>query len=163
MEPAPSSADGHISTKHFLGNTAYLLRETFEGSPEGAPSAYLDRGASVFSTINEMSAVQASREVFGTTTCAQLEHAKFYLDRMCEYLNGSTEQINWEQSWLIETVNDDEWAALREGCRRSYENTLRCLAAIEDWSEDRVGMAMAMVAHTAYHLGAIRQISKNAG
>ena len=45
--------------------------------------------------------------------------------------------------------------------RRSYENVLRCIAGIDDWTEDRTGMAIGMVAHTAYHLGAIRQIAKS--
>ena len=35
-----------IAHTHFVESVAYLLRETFEGSPEGLPSAYLDRGAS---------------------------------------------------------------------------------------------------------------------
>lgn len=123
-------------------------------------SAYLDRGVGVFITLDSVTAEQASKDHFGTTIAAQTEHAKFYLDRMCEFINGRTENVNWEDSWLIETVNDAEWDALRMAVRASYESTLRCLAGVEDWSEDRVGEAMAMVAHTAYHLGAIRQIAK---
>ena len=75
-------------------------------------------------------------------------------------MNGRTDKVNWEDSWLIETVNGAEWKALRDSVRKSYENTLKCLAEIEDWTDDRVGMAIGMVAHTAYHLGAIRQIAK---
>lgn len=150
-----------IPTKEFVETAAYLLRETFEGSPEGASSAYLDRGVGVFPTLEKLSAEQASKDNFGTTIAAQIEHAKFYLDRMCEFINGRTENVNWEDSWLIETVNETEWDALRQSVRRSYENTLRCLASVQDWSEDRVGEAMAMVAHTAYHLGSIRQIVKS--
>lgn len=145
----------------FAGSVAYLLRETFEGSPEGQASAYLDRGIGFFSTIAPLSAAQVSTEFFGTTIVAQTEHAKFYLDRLCEFINGRTERVNWEDSWLIETVNEDEWKALLESVKKSYESTLRCLAEVEDWSEDRTGMAVGLVAHTAYHLGAIRQIAKS--
>ncbi|MEO8650221.1 MAG: hypothetical protein ABI539_13730 [Acidobacteriota bacterium] len=139
---------------------AYLLRETFEGSPEGLPSAYLDRGVGFFNTIDRINAGSASQEFFGTTVSAQTEHAKFYLDRICEFINGRTERVNWDDSWLIETVNDDEWDALRQSVRRSYENTLRCIAAVDEWNEERLGMVVGMVAHTAYHLGSIRQIAK---
>jgi hypothetical protein len=104
----------------------------------------------------------ASSEFHGTTIAAQTEHAKFYLDRLCEFMDGRTEKVNWEDSWLIETVNDAEWEALVGAVTKSYGNTLRCLATIEDWTEDNVGMAIGMVAHTAYHLGAIRQIAKGA-
>ncbi len=145
----------------FLRSLAYLLRETFEGSPEGQSSAYLDRGIGIFPTLAAASAEQVSRVVKGTTAAAQTEHAKFYLDRLREFINGRTEPVKWEQSWLIETVNEDEWTALRGSVRHSYEETLRLIAENEDWSEDKVGMAMSMLAHTAYHLGAIRQLLKD--
>ena len=149
-----------IPAKSFVESVAYLLRETFEGSPEGQPSAYLDRGVGIFSTLSAVTAEAASRESKGTTIAAQTEHAKFYLDRLCEFINGRTERVNWDDSWLIETVNDTEWDSLRESVKKAYEETLRCLASVEDWNELRVGMAMGLVAHTAYHLGAIRQIAK---
>jgi hypothetical protein len=149
-----------IKRAHFVEAVAYLLRETFEGSPPGVPSAYLDRGAGFFSTIDALSAAEASKEFHGSTIAAQTEHAKFYLDRLCEFLNGRTANVNWEDSWLIETVDDAEWASLRETVRTSYQGVLRCLADIPDWNERHAGMAVGMVAHTAYHLGAIRQMAK---
>jgi len=150
-----------ISNQQFTAAVAYLIRETFEGSPEGQPSAYLDRGIGIFNTLDGLTAADASREFTGTTIAAQTEHAKFYLDRLCEFIKGRSERVNWEDSWLIETVDDAEWDALRQTVRKSYENLLRCLATVDDWTEDRTGMAIGMVAHTAYHLGAIRQIAKS--
>lgn len=152
--------DGQIAAKDLVGSVAYLLRETFEGSPEGQPSAFLDRGVGFFPTLGSLSAEKASAEFEGTTIAAQTEHAKFYLDRLCEFINGRSERVNWDDSWLIETVNDGEWDALRESVRKAYENTLKCLAGVEEWTEDRVGMSIGLVAHTAYHLGAVRQIAK---
>lgn len=148
-------------TVNFLKSIVYLLRETFEGSPEGQPSAYLDRGIGIFDTLEGLSAADVSREINETTIAAQTEHAKFYLDRLCEFLRGRTERVNWEDSWLIETVNETEWNALRDGMKKSYEGILRCLAEIKDWNETQIGMAMGILAHTAYHLGAIRQIAKS--
>jgi hypothetical protein len=153
--------DNGITRAQFVEAVAYLLRETFEGSPPGQPSAYLDRGVGFFNTMDEMSAEQASKDFDGTTAAAQTEHAKFYLDRLCEFLNGRTASVNWEDSWLIETVNDEEWTALRTTVRKSYEDALRCIADVSDWNDMQTGMAIGMVAHTAYHLGAIRQIAKS--
>lgn len=152
--------NSELSSKHFIEAIAYLLRETFEGSPVGQPSAYLDRGVGIFATLDDVSADAASLEFYGTTIAAQTEHAKFYLDRLCEFINGRTATVNWEDSWLIETVNGMEWDALRSTVRRSYENALRCIAEIETWDDRKIGMAIGLVAHTAYHLGAIRQIAK---
>lgn len=150
-----------IEKDDFVKSLAYLLRETFEGSPPGQWSAYLDQEVGFFKTLAGASAEQASRNVNGTSAAAQTEHAKFYLDRLREFIAGRTEPVNWEQSWLIETVDDEEWAALCESVRRSYEESVRLIAEQADWNERSVGMAMAMLAHTAYHLGAVRQILKN--
>jgi hypothetical protein len=146
----------------FVEAAAYLLRETFEGSPEGQPSAYLDRGIGFFSTLDGLTAADVSREIFLTTIAAQTEHAKFYLDRLCEFIGGRTERVNWEDSWLIETVDDKEWDALRQTLRASYANALKCLASTEEWDTTKIGMAMGLIAHSAYHLGAIRQLLKSA-
>lgn len=150
----------NMTTNAFTQSLLYLFRETFEGSPEGSPSAYLDRKTGIFSTLDELTAAQVSRETNGSSIAAHTEHSKFYLDRLCEFLNGRTEKINWEQSWLIDEVNEEEWNALRSAVRKSYEGVVNCFAQIEDWNETRVGMAMGMLAHTAYHLGAVRQMAK---
>lgn len=149
-----------ISVKKFVESAAYLLRETFEGAPEGQPSAYLDRGVGMLSTLEAVTADGASKSINGTTIAAHTEHAKFYLDRLCEYMNGRTEPVNWEDSWLIETVNAGEWDALRQTVRNAYETSLKCLAEERAWTSMQVGMAMGLIAHTAYHLGAIRQLAK---
>ena len=162
QEATKSENAAAIPATHFVEAVAYLLRETFEGSPEGQASAYLDRGVGVFSTLASLSGEVASRHHQGSTIAAHTEHAKFYLDRLCEYMNGRTEQVNWEDSWLIETVNDEEWAALQSSVRKAYENSLRCLAEDRDWSDMQTGMAMGLIAHSAYHLGAIRQLAKAA-
>ena len=154
------SENNEISGLRFVEAVAYLLRETFGGSPEGQPNAYLDRGVGMFDTLDGVTAAAASDEFHGTTIAAQTEHAKFYLDRLCEYINGRTEPVNWDDSWLIETVNDGEWEALRSSVRKSYAGTLQCLAESRGWNPMQLGMALGLVAHSAYHLGAIRQIAK---
>jgi len=156
-----SSPKNSLQTEHFIESVAYLLRETFEGSPEGQPSAYLDRGIGFFTTIDALSAEQVSHEFGDTTIVAQVEHAKFYLDRLCEFIGGRTERVNWEDSWLIETVNDEEWTALRSTVKKAYENALKCLATTDSWDTSKAGMAIGLIAHSAYHLGAIRQIVKS--
>ncbi|MDI1241113.1 MAG: hypothetical protein PSX80_04250, partial [bacterium] len=133
QEATKTDEEATISQRHFVESVAYLLRETFVGSPGGDASAYLDRGVGVFPTLAAISAAAASMNHDGTTIAAQTEHAKFYLDRMCEFMNGRTEPVNWEQSWLIETVSDGEWTILRDGCRKSYEGVLRCIAGTQDW------------------------------
>ncbi|HMJ07619.1 MAG TPA: hypothetical protein VK468_01355 [Pyrinomonadaceae bacterium] len=150
-----------IKKEHFVEAVAYLLLESFEGSPKGQGSAYLDHGVGIFPTLESINADSASADFYGTTIAAQTEHAKFYLDRICELINGRTDRVNWDDSWLIETVNATEWDALRSSVKTSYENTLRCVASVDAWTDTNLGMCVGMIAHTAYHLGAIRQIAKS--
>ncbi len=149
-----------IERNDFLKNILIILRETFEGSPDGEASAYLDRGIGIFPTLETLSAAEVSMEINDISIVAHTEHFKFYLDRLCEFIEGRTEPVNWEQSWLIDEVNEEEWAHLRESVRKSYENVLRTFAAVEVWNGDNIGEAAAILAHTAYHFGAIRQIVK---
>lgn len=160
MPQGTATGNGSIDAKVFVEGVAFLLRETFEGSPEGQPSAYLDRGVGIFSTLTDISAHAASWHHHGSTIAAHTEHAKFYLDRLCEFINGRRDPVNWEDSWLIETVDEEEWQALLASVRKAYENTLMCLAEDREWNEIQVGMAMGLIAHTAYHLGSIRQMAK---
>ncbi len=151
-----------IKKEDFLDNLSYLLRETFEGSPEGQGSAYLDRGVGVFATIEKISAETASRSIGENEAAlaAHLEHARFYLIALVEFMNGRTEKVNWDESWSVKTVTESEWDLLKENVRRDYEKTAEAFQAIESWNDDNIGEALAIVAHTAYHLGAIRQIMK---
>ena len=152
-----------ISKDDFLKDILIILGETFEGSPVGEGSAYLDQGVGVLITLDQISAEAASDKVNNTSIAAQTEHLKFYLDRLCEFIEGRTEKVNWEQSWLIESVEKDEWDALRSGVRSSYENVLRCIAGVNVWDQNNIGDLVAIIAHSAYHLGAIRQIMKTVG
>ncbi len=153
-------ATNQVKVPVFAEAVAYVLRESFDGSPPGEGSVYLDPGVGFFDTLGGVDATTASRLHHGSTITAHTAHAKFYLDRLCEFMEGRTEKVDWEDSWLIETVNEEEWAALQTTLRTSYEDTMRCFARIDDWTGDRVGMAIGMVAHTAYHLGAVRQMTK---
>lgn len=150
-----------ITKDDFLKDVLFVLRETYEGSPEGTGSAYLDHGIGILTTLEQLSAEQVSAFHGETTIAAHTEHAKFYLDRICEFLKGRTEKVNWEQSWLIETVSDEEWNNLRQSVKKSYENVLRTFAEIEMWNQDNIGDTVAIIAHSAYHLGAIRQMVKS--
>jgi hypothetical protein len=79
---------------------------------------------------------------------------------LCEFMAGRTEKVDWSESWRVKTVGEDEWDALKENVRKEYQATIEFFQKIENWDEDAISGAMSIVAHTAYHLGAIRQIIK---
>jgi len=142
-------------------NTIFqLLKETFEGPPSGEPSAFIEKGTGLFQTLNEISAEIASTQTRpgGATIASHSEHVRFYVDVHYELMRGSTSKINWAESWRIQRVNATEWDELRLGLRQVYFTLNEYLRAIESWGENEIGLSMSIVAHTAYHLGAIRQL-----
>ncbi|MBK9164019.1 MAG: hypothetical protein IPM21_08910 [Acidobacteria bacterium] len=155
-----NEANYNISGEDLVRDLLLVLRETFEGSPGSEGSIYLDRGVGVLTTLGSVNAEQASQTFESTTIAAHTEHLKFYVDRLIEFIEGRTAPVNWEDSWLIETVNEDEWTALRSSVERSYRSAVERLAAVEEWKPDRIGEAIAIIAHSAYHFGAIRQMAK---
>ena len=137
-----------------------LLKESFEGPPSDEPSAFLEKGTGLFQTLDEITPEVASAQARpeGSTIAAHAEHVRFYVDVHYELMRGSTARIDWSESWRIQRLNAPEWDQLLLGLRQIYSTVTEYLRASENWSEDEIGLAMSIVAHTAYHLGAIRQI-----
>jgi hypothetical protein len=151
-----------IRLEDFTGSFFQLLTETFEGPPAGRGSAYLDKGAGLFQTLDALTAEAASAAPWpgGPTVAAHCDHARFYLLALLDFMRGATAKIDWGQSWLTHTVGAEEWERLRGELRRAYETVAEHLRSLEAWGDEEVGDSMAILVHTAYHLGAVRQMVK---
>jgi hypothetical protein len=149
-----------IARDVFADSFFQLLKETFEGPPADEGSAYLDKGAGLFQTLEGVTAEAASTPAApgAPTVAAHCEHVRFYLVALYDFMRGATGKIDWSQSWLTRTVAPAEWARLKEDIRHSYEAVAEHLRTAETLGEDEVGDGMAILVHTAYHLGAIRQL-----
>ena len=149
-----------ISTELFTGNLQALLKETFEK----VDGIYLDGGTSLSETLTGITAEQASRPTVegGATIAGHVEHLRFYIRILRDYIDGKWhEKVDWNQSWLCHAVSQAEWDTIRSGLMDDYQRLKAHLSGIADWNDDhRLGGAMAIVIHTAYHLGAIRQMMK---
>ena len=135
-----------------------LLTETFEH----VQGIFLDRGTSLFETLDDITAEQASRATSDrcATLAAQVNHVRFYLDVLEEYmLETRTEQADWNSSWQVGVVTAEEWAGLKQTLHDSYTRVRATMEGFDSWdNDDRVGGAFAVVVHTAHHLGEIRQM-----
>ena len=151
-----------IAREDFTMSFFQLLRETFEGPPPGQGSAYLDPRAGLFQTLDELTAEAASASLRpdASTVAAHCEHARFYVVALYEYMRGAKGKIDWSQSWLVRTVTPAEWDALKADLRSAYTTLTDYLQTVERWTDEEVGDGMAIIVHTAYHLGAIRQIAR---
>jgi hypothetical protein len=147
-----------IATEHFTEALRGILDETFEN----VRGYYLDQGTSLFETLSDITAEEASIPVGGkcATLAAQVKHVAFYLDVLERNVRNSRfEPADWGEIWrTVGAVTPEEWAAIKAELRTSYQKILALVNDQEEWpSPMEIGGAMAMVAHTAYHLGEIRQ------
>lgn len=147
-----------ISQENFSNQVLVLLNETFETHY----GIYLDKDTSLIPTLNQISAAEASIPVGGgcATIAAQVEHVIFYLNVLERYTSGEdVGKIDWGEIWgRVKGVSDSEWDELRGRLFSTYTRISDVLKGIEDWNrENAIGGALAILTHTAYHLGEIRQ------
>lgn len=147
-----------ITMDVFRSELLELLEETFERSR----GIYLDRSTSIFETLDTISAGEASRPVSETcaSIAAQVAHTRFYLDTLMNYIETETnERVDWGEIWrTVEAVTPEEWEASKAALRDSYQKLREMVSAYDKWdTADAIGGAIGMVAHSAYHLGEIRQ------
>jgi hypothetical protein len=137
-----------------------MLREAFDGAP-GPWTYFTDtaRGTGVLATIDGLSASQASHPggPGHTTVAGHVHHLSSSIALATRALRGESTSRDRSHSWTTSVVDEAAWVTLRSGLRRAYENLLVAVEMRASWDEDALGVAVGAVAHTAYHLGAIRQ------
>ena len=153
----------YISNDSFTKELLDLFDETFEHTQ----GIYLDRGNSFLETLEQVSADEASRPVSaeGTSIAGQVEHVCYYL-RVLESSIQKSEfgEVDWEESWKVKEVTQEVWDVLKRQLRESYHSVVSIIKGVESWEgEDDIGASFAILAHTAYHLGAVRQMLRIVG
>jgi len=147
-----------IESKLFTKEIFALLEEIFAK----VHGIILDGGTSLTETLEKISANEASRPTTetGTSITSQVDHVRFYLQVLNDYIDGKRqEKIDWQGSWKRKSVSESEWNSLRQQVKDDYKILMERLNSITDWNDERrLGGALGILAHTAYHLGAIRQI-----
>ncbi len=138
-----------------------LLKETFDG-PEGNQSWYTESkpGSGIFGTLEMLSAEEASIPIQGTTIAAHTDHTRYYLWMANTYLKGEKPNLNWGESWKITSVDQITWQQFKEELKLEYKALLEKIELIDLPDEQTANGILGSLAHSAYHLGAIRQMVK---
>ena len=147
-----------IQADHFTKAITLLLEETFD-SVQGI---YLDKGTSMFETLADISAEEASVPVGGNcaTLAAQVKHTAFYLDVLEKSIRTQQfEKNDWDKIWReVTAVSSKQWQTIQSELRDSYNRIKQLIHDTPEWqNEEQIGGAIATIVHTAYHLGEIRQ------
>jgi hypothetical protein len=147
-----------IDQERFAKPLFEVLEETFETNH----GIYLDKGTSLFETLDAITAAEASRPVGGkcASLAAQVAHVTFYLEVLERYIRDhDVGAADWGEVWrTVKEVTPDEWTALRHQLRQTYQRILTMLRGLQTWDDEAaIEGPMAVAVHTAYHLGEIRQ------
>ena len=144
---------------------AELFTEAYEGARDPSSTWFTDNlpDSGVLGTLESISAAQASEPVGnpdlqGSTIAAHTEHLRWSLALSNALARGEQSEAPWEESWSVRTVNSDEWDRLRLALRSEYRALLQSIQTQSNLPAELVTPGIAIVAHAAYHLGAIRRM-----
>ena len=157
------STDANLPTQALLRPFLFILDEFAGYPPKTSPGgACLDPDTGWQQTLAAIDAAQASRPIVpgGTTIAAQTAHAAYYVDLLDAGIRGVEPVSDWPGSFQPAIVDDGTWQVLRERLHTSLERFRALVTSDVEWDDRRLGDALGVLAHTAYHLGSVRQMMR---
>src|ERR1044072_3581592 len=130
MEPRLAA---QIPVEHFKAQFLECWEETFSS----IRGIYLDKGTSLYETLEGVSAAEASRAISpkSASIAAQVEHVRFYLDVLDEFMRtGIDKKNNWREIWeTVREVTPEQWEGIKRRLRQSHERVLATINSHETW------------------------------
>ena len=156
---------GTMIEKSALTKAALALYEEGYEGPKGKGSWFSDGGpeSGFLGTLEGLSLADANRPLLdgeGLTVASHAGHLRFSLELANRAMRGENpyKDANWARSWDIRKVGEAEWKGLLASLRKEYAALRESIAAGEAWKdEDSLTGTFGLIAHGAWHLGALRQ------
>jgi hypothetical protein len=144
-----------------------LFSELIDGTRAGKGAFILNSGdVGLLRSLDKISAADASRRVNdGATIAAHAQHLRYGLSLMNQWVReGGNPFANarWDEAWATSAVDETAWNEIRNGLSHEAHEWLTVLNSPREVKDVELTGMIASIAHLAYHLGAIRQIDKNA-
>jgi hypothetical protein len=145
----------------FVRAISTLLVELFDGPPKDG--FVLNPGdVGLLRQLDGISVEAASQRLNGRATiAAHVDHVTFGLSLLNRWAGGEENPFataDWDQSWKRTAVNEAEWRKLRDGLRDQARAWQGAVGGVSKWDDVATAGTIGSVAHTAYHLAAIRHI-----
>ncbi len=153
----------------YTGDLASILAklwvELVEGPSDPRGAFMLNSGdVGLLRSLDALTADQASRSVNdGATIAAHAQHVRFGLSLMNRWATEGGNPFadaKWDAAWKIGAVNQTEWNEIKTRLGEEARRWLDVLKSPRDLAKVELTGMIGSIAHLAYHLGAIRQISK---
>ena len=154
-----------MSTENSVFQTALsnMLTELFDGPPASEAYVLNSGDPGLLRQLDAIDAATASKRLAPgrPPIAAHIDHVQFgfaLLNRWAQGEQNPWAGADWNASWQRTSVTDDEWRALRAALRRETETWQTVVKTRSSWDPVSASAALSTAVHTAYHLGAIRQI-----
>ena len=156
-----------MQTNDITGSLTRLFSELTEGANHPRGAFILNSGdEGLLRSLDKLSSEGASRSANGgATIAAHAQHLRYGLSLMNRWATEGGNPFadaNWDEAWRVSTVNEGQWREIRDGLRDEARRWLDALGAPRDVSAVELNGMIGSIAHLAYHLGAIRQIAREA-
>jgi hypothetical protein len=147
----------------FQAALSNMLTEIFDGPP-GQEAYLLNPGdPGLLRQLDSIDASAASQRPLPgkTTIAAHIDHLHFGFSMLNRWAAGEANPwagADANASWQRTTVTEAHWRALRAALRHEADSWRRVVATRTSWDAMGAAAALSTAVHTAYHVGAIRQI-----
>ena len=142
-----------------------LIKEAFEGPPVPVKESWFtntEPNSGIFGALDGVSHEAASVSVCGVSLAAHVDHVRYHMWGTNELLTtGTFPKMDWDKSWKISVVDEQLWKHIQQELRNEYGRLVEAIDWIE-WNENLANEVTGSLAHSAYHLGSIRQLLKYA-
>ena len=142
-----------------------LFAELIDGAGRGG--FVLNAGdVGLLRSLDKLSAAEASQSANGgATIAAHVQHLRYGVSLMNRWAADGGDPFadaTWDEAWKTAAVDDAEWTALRNALRHETHRWLQALSHPRTSNDIEVTGMISSIVHLAYHVGAIRQINKDA-
>jgi hypothetical protein len=154
-----------MHTKETSRALTRLFSELVDGTTGQGDAFILNSGdLGLLRSLDKLSPVDASRAANGgATIAAHAQHVRYGLSLMNRWASRGGNPFadaTWDEAWKISQVDESGWKEIRDGLRVETHRWLTALNTPREVTAVELTGMIASLAHLAYHLGAIRQISK---
>ena len=154
-----------MNTTEVTPSLMRLFSELVDGTSGHGGAFILNSGdVGLLRSLDKLSAADASRSVNdGATIAAHAQHVRYELSLMNRWATEGGDPFadaKWDAAWKLSNVDVPAWKEIRDGLRDEAHRWLAVLASPRHVSDVELTGMLASIAHLAYHLGAIRQITK---
>ena len=156
-----------MHTRDASSSLTRLFSELVDGTSGRGEAFVLNTGdVGLLRSLDGLSAADASHSTNdGATIAAHVQHVRYGLSLMNRWAaegGNPFADATWDAAWKVSTVGDAAWQEIRGGLREEARRWTDVLRSGRDVSEVEFTGMFASIAHLAYHLGAIRQIARDA-